>query len=1388
MPATDFVSRSQALVAAGQYQEAVKICRLGLLAKPSDVAGRLILGQALLALRRYDEALAEMRVAVDSEPGNAGAHQIRGEALLRKGDGFAAVEALERARGLAHGDPTIAALLAEARNLVATEGGRATLPPGNAELDGNTKHYPSHRGGEVDGGGRSGTFTKPVALKGGAERRSTDRVSSPSIEHLAVGDRSGTVEVDPERDGLGDDDDGLGELIEPPSFTAPTGSSSIIIDDADLVEVDPEDNGRPARRDNAAVSEPARGPAPAAAAPRGPAPVVPLFGGSEPTRGGRPRPTGPATLGRPAATAPRPGPSTGPAPRGGAVAPAAAPVAPPASRSRAPAAAAPRPPDDDGHGMQNTAMRTAEWGADEMSSGNTRQRRLPVPPPADHGDAPTVPRPIVDPAAEPSRPVAPIDPRGVRDHRSPPGIRPLDRFEEESSVAGRGHHPRLAALASGPLGPLNTPPPELTPPGPNTPGAPLGGGFGPPPGGQPGFGPPPGGQPGFGPPPGAQPGFGPPPGASREPVLVLPPQARTAVPFHVSAVKPTMMMAVEGTAPAGPALPPEDPGRRPPGPSQPPPYAPMPGGPHLSQAELMRMMGPGPLPPARRSPLVLGLWATVTVAIIGTGVLAGFKIRALRLDKQIAASRRGAEDAAATDTWLGWRAARDRLAGIYRASPRAEYRAALARAEAVLAADFVDDLDRARAAVAGLGGKGGKDGALARAYLALAQGDPAAATAAAEAAGGRDEPAIALVLARAALLDGRAADAAGLAQTAIERGRRPAALLVLCEAERLRKRWSEATKACAEVETVVPGHPAAVVGRARIAAASGAARVEPGAWTTALEAVIAEAARPEVEQKLGVSRGQEAWADLALAEVQLAAGDTARARSAIQRADAVKVDSRELRAARAEIRLALGDVEQARELASAGLVTWPGSLALIVVRARATLATYNLDGAARELDKVEGAAINASVDALVTRGEINLARGQLDDAAKDLDAALGKAPDFEQAVVARARLDLARGDYQAAVARVESRVGPETPPRVAVVYAAAQRGKGQLDLARRALVTVLDDPPGPVTGLAHLEAARIERDAGNYAGARTEYGKAGGMLASSEVRIEAALLAIDFGDAGGGRETLEPLASEPNADGVLLVEAARAQILCGKLDEAQALLERAGSAASRPEATLARERGRLALRRRDAAQAIPALQRAVDLAPDDLEAWLMLVDAYLVGDNTAGAQRIDSEFKRTFPNRPERFLSAGRVAMKAGDFAEARGAFDEARKGLVRASRRVQADANSWLGQAHFAGGEVGAARASLVEATRLDPFNADAQAMLGYVLQAAGDAAGAVDAFRKARQLDPGNVDLDALLGELLASRNPREAITLLDAYLRKQPSGDYAEQARATLARLRR
>ena len=137
--------------------------------------------------------------------------------------------------------------------------------------------------------------------------------------------------------------------------------------------------------------------------------------------------------------------------------------------------------------------------------------------------------------------------------------------------------------------------------------------------------------------------------------------------------------------------------------------------------------------------------------------------------------------------------------------------------------------------------------------------------------------------------------------------------------------------------------------------------------------------------------------------------------------------------------------------------------------------------------------------------------------------------------------------------------------------------------------------------------------------------------------------------------------------------------------------------------------------------------------------------------------------------------------------AEAKDAFAEAQRGLARAPHRVRADAAYWLGRATFIGGDPGLAKAALVDATRLDPFNADAHAVLGQVLRALGDAGGAVAAFKRAQELDPENVELDADLGELLATRAPREAVRLLDAYLARVSTGERADSVRALLARLR-
>lgn len=96
----DFVQRGKVLIVQRQFQEAVKVCRLGLLGHPTYVEGRLVLGMALMALGRHEEVLAEMNVALELDANSPMGHLLRGEALLRKGDLQRAYDALLRAHDL----------------------------------------------------------------------------------------------------------------------------------------------------------------------------------------------------------------------------------------------------------------------------------------------------------------------------------------------------------------------------------------------------------------------------------------------------------------------------------------------------------------------------------------------------------------------------------------------------------------------------------------------------------------------------------------------------------------------------------------------------------------------------------------------------------------------------------------------------------------------------------------------------------------------------------------------------------------------------------------------------------------------------------------------------------------------------------------------------------------------------------------------------------------------------------------------------------------------------------------------------------------------------------------------------------------------------------------
>jgi hypothetical protein len=197
---SDFVTRGQALVSSGQYQEAVKVCRLGLLGRPTTVEGRVVLGQALLALKRYDEVLAEMRVALELDHGSSAAQVLKGEALLRKGDGHGAWNPGQAAQP---------AWLATSRSSAEAERLANRSPPAApARVDGARGRGVRRRAGlelSVADGTRPIRGVRrvhpPTSWPPGAQaldpRAAAPPPATPSPAVLAVGDRPGTVRVGP---------------------------------------------------------------------------------------------------------------------------------------------------------------------------------------------------------------------------------------------------------------------------------------------------------------------------------------------------------------------------------------------------------------------------------------------------------------------------------------------------------------------------------------------------------------------------------------------------------------------------------------------------------------------------------------------------------------------------------------------------------------------------------------------------------------------------------------------------------------------------------------------------------------------------------------------------------------------------------------------------------------------------------------------------------------------------------------------------------------------------------------------------------------------------------------------------------------------------------------
>src|SRR6478672_1553911 len=85
------------LFAQGKYDQAEKVCRQLIMARPTNADAHNILGVTLNALGRHDEAIASLRQAIALAPAASSVHANLGEVLRQRGKTEEAAEVLEKA-------------------------------------------------------------------------------------------------------------------------------------------------------------------------------------------------------------------------------------------------------------------------------------------------------------------------------------------------------------------------------------------------------------------------------------------------------------------------------------------------------------------------------------------------------------------------------------------------------------------------------------------------------------------------------------------------------------------------------------------------------------------------------------------------------------------------------------------------------------------------------------------------------------------------------------------------------------------------------------------------------------------------------------------------------------------------------------------------------------------------------------------------------------------------------------------------------------------------------------------------------------------------------------------------------------------------------------------
>lgn len=739
--------------------------------------------------------------------------------------------------------------------------------------------------------------------------------------------------------------------------------------------------------------------------------------------------------------------------------------------------------------------------------------------------------------------------------------------------------------------------------------------------------------------------------------------------------------------------------------------------------------------PRRRTGITTALWFLIGAAVIGGGVVAGFQIRDLRLRRQIEAAEKRAAEAAATDSWVGWRTARDGLASIAAARRTPETRAALARAQATLAYEFGEAPAEALATLRPL--VVDSRTAIARVFMALVAGDAAAARKQLELASSETGPVVSYLSGSVNLLLGDAAAALPELQKAYAADARPFYGAAVARALALLDRAAEAQKLLDEALTRNTDHPALVLAKAQLvdgaAAPTDAARAAAQAQ---LERVVAAstAASP------AASPWQAAMARLISARLALHHGQRAEGLAALTKA--LELDIDEQRVAEQAVRtvLAADLPEVALVAAKRGLAAWPDSISLRLSVALCAFAEGRLTDT---LEALPDALIGRDPRAYALRARAKVAGGDVEGARRDLDAvAAAASPELD---AARAVTKLAAGEQVTPAATIGHR------PARALIEAMAARLSGDGAKAVAILEPVATGALGEERYSVRLELARAYRDAANYPRARVAYQELS-ATPNPQVRLETAQLLLNDRDPKGAREHIESLLRDigDKATGLMLVEAMRIRTLTGAADQAEAIAAKA-AAAGAPPWMLQREAARIARRREAFPEAVTALNKALDGSKGDLDTLLLACDL-VDGAPEAFVAKVTKAVQERLAKQPEQLVAQGKLAIARRDTAKAEEYFAKASHAFMEhpASARRMAQASFGAGALAAGRRDWVMAKLKLATAIELDPSLIDAYLFQAETLAAGRGLAQAVALLRVASEYNPES----AVVWQLLARR----------------------------------